>query len=134
VDTRPTKPVVFVASPYSIGDAAINVHFQCAIFDELLSDGRVLPIVPLWTHFQHTVFPRPYSDWIAYDKEILKLCDCCLRLNAVNEKLQYEQSESSGADAEAQAFKALGKPVFFSIAALYEWIGSNPRLVSPLRP
>lgn len=119
--TRPSRPVVFVASPYTKGDPAINVHFQCEVFDRLLTDGVVVPIVPLWTHFQHTVFPRPYRDWVAYDQEILKLCDCCLRLSAEHEVTGYTQSESSGADAEVKAFRALQKPVFFSVDSLYEW-------------
>jgi hypothetical protein len=120
--TRPSKPVVFVASPYTKGDVAINVHFQCEVFDRLLNDGLVVPLVPLWTHFQHTVFPRPYSDWVAYDQEILKLCDCCLRLNVEHKQLNYVQSESSGADAEVEAFRVFQKPVFFAIDGLYGWV------------
>jgi len=53
------KLVIYIASPYTSGDVAMNTHFQCKVFDELLSDGRVIPIAPLWSHFQHTVFPRP---------------------------------------------------------------------------
>jgi hypothetical protein len=123
--TRPNKPLVFVASPYTKGDPAVNVHFQCAVFDRLLTDGLVLPLVPLWTHFQHTVFPRPYSDWVAYDQEILKVCDCCLRLTATNEKLGYSVGISAGADAEVAAFRALGRPVFSSVEELYAWAGGN---------
>lgn len=119
---RPSKPVVYVASPYTKGDTAMNVHFQCAVFDQLVSDGHVLPFVPLWTHFQHTVFPRPYKDWLAYDMEMIKLCDCCLRLEAVNEKSGYRQFESAGADAEVEATRVMGKPVFFSIPELYDWV------------
>lgn len=119
---RPSKPVVFVASAYSQGDVGANVHFQCMIFDRLLGDGRVIPIVPLWTHFQHTVFPRAYEEWLAYDREVLKLCDCCLRLEATNARLQYAQYESRGADAEVNAFQMQGKPIFTSIDDLYAWI------------
>jgi hypothetical protein len=82
-------------------------------------------MVPLWTHFQHTVFPRPYADWVAYDQEILKVCDCCLRLNATVEKLGYSISESKGADAEVAAFRSLGRPVFFSVDDLYGWARSS---------
>jgi hypothetical protein len=121
-NVRPSMPVVYIASPYTHGDTAVNVHFQCSVFDKLLNDGRVLPIVPLWTHFQHTLFPRPYADWVAYDKELLKLCDCCLRLNSSNTRLKYEEARSSGADAEVDAFRVLGRPVFFSIGELYEWV------------
>lgn len=118
---RPNKPVVYIASPYSIGDTAINVHFQARVFDELLSEGLVLPIAPLWSHFQHTLFPRPYADWIAYDLEILKICDACLRLDAVNSELSYVESRSQGADEEVRMFLSLGRPVFYSRGDLTAW-------------
>ena len=35
------KPVVYIASPYTKGDVAMNTHFQCKVFDRLLSDGKV---------------------------------------------------------------------------------------------
>lgn len=115
------KPIVYIASPYTSGDPAINTHFQCKIFDRLLSDGLVWPVAPLWTHFQHTLFPRPYGDWIAYDRALLHLYDACLRLDVEEPTLQYEQSESRGADGEVEAFKAMDKPVFYDVAELYEW-------------
>jgi hypothetical protein len=116
------KPTVFIASPYTKGDPAINTHFQCQVFDRLLSDGRVLPVAPLWSHFQHTLFPRPYQDWIDYDQAMLRLYDCCLRLSASCSKTGYCESESSGADAEVETFLKLGKPVFYSIEELYQWL------------
>lgn len=118
------KPVVYVASPYSTGDPAINTHFQCQVFDQLLTDGKVWPVVPLWTHFQHVLFPRPYSDWIEYDKALLRLYDACLRLNATVNRgdLSYSESKSSGADGEVAIFREIKKPVFFSIKDLYSWV------------
>lgn len=59
------KPLVYIASAYTKGDAAINVRFQCSIFDKLLSDGRVWPLAPLWAHFQHLIYPRGYKYWVA---------------------------------------------------------------------
>jgi hypothetical protein len=121
------KPIVYIASPYSQGDQGMNTHFQCKIFDQLLTDGKVLPVAPLWSHFQHTLFPRPYEDWIEYDQAMLHLYDCCLRLSAILPHLSYSANESSGADREVAKFQALGKPVFFSIEELYEWIdGMQP--------
>lgn len=115
------RPIVYIASPYSKGDPAINTHFQCKIFNQMLNDGIVWPVVPLWTHFQHTVFPRPYKDWIEYDQALLHLYDACLRLDIDIPELDYKQSESSGADAEVDTFKKLEKPVFYSIHELYDW-------------
>lgn len=119
------KPIVYIASPYTKGDVAINAHFQCKIFDQLLSDGRVLPVAPLWSHFQHVLFPRPYEDWIRYDQEMLHIYDCCLRLSAQLPALSYCQMESSGADAEVEAFKKMDKPVFYSVSDLYKWLDSR---------
>jgi len=117
-----TKPIIYIASPYSKGDLAVNVHFQCKIFHRLMDDGKVWPVAPLWTHFQHTAFPRPYRDWIEYDRALLHLYDACLRLNAEMPELGYSESSSSGADGEADYFRSMGKPVFMSIVSLYEWV------------
>src|SRR5688572_8416285 len=121
------KPIVYIASPYSGGDVAMNTHFQCRVFDTLLSDGKVTPIAPLWSHFQHTVFPRPYDDWIAYDKALLHLYDACLRLDAEIAAADYKQSDSKGADAEVATFLRFGRPVFFNVQDLYSWV--DDRLV-----
>lgn len=121
-DIEMSKPVVYIASPYSRGDVAINTYFQCKVFNEILNDGRALPVAPLWSHFQHTVFPRPYEDWIQYDQEMLRLYDCCLRLDAVHEQLNYHEGESKGADAEVETFRLAGKKVFFSIPELFQWL------------
>jgi hypothetical protein len=117
------KPTVYIASPYSKGDVAMNVHFQCKIFNQLLGDGKVLPVAPLWSHFQHLLFPRPYEDWIRYDQAMLRLYDCCLRLPANLEEYNYKQNESSGADAEVASFERMGKPIFYSLEDLYAWAG-----------
>jgi hypothetical protein len=66
--------------------------------------------------------PRPYQDWIDYDQAMLRLYDCCLRLDAEISEKAYRQSESAGADGEVAAFRELGKPVFFSIENLYKWV------------
>lgn len=118
------KKTVYIASPYSKGDVAMNTHFQCKIFDQLLTEGKVLPVAPLWSHFQHLLYPRPYQDWIDYDQALLPLYDCCLRLDARLDNPAYMASESSGADAEVATFKRLGKPVFYSIEDLYSWINT----------
>lgn len=69
-----------------------------------------LPFAPLYSHFQHMVHPRPYSDWIQIDLEWVAVCDCVLRL----------EGESTGADGEEEYALELGKPVFKSIEALKE--------------
>jgi hypothetical protein len=117
-----SKPFVYVASPYTKGDVAMNAHFQCKMFDQMLTDGKVWPIVPLWTHFQHTLFPRPYHDWVAYDLALLPLYDACLRLVAQLDLPYYRQAESKGADDEVAYFEKAGKPVFHELKDLYSWV------------
>lgn len=116
------KPTVYIASPYSKGDPEMNAHFQCKIFDQILGEGKVLPVAPLWSHFQHILFPRPYQDWIDYDQAMLNLYDCCLRLNVILPHVNYEETKSSGADAEVETFKRMGKPIFYTIEDLYCWV------------
>lgn len=84
-----TKPKVYIASPYTIGSRTINAEFQCKIFDRLMHDGLVTPIAPLWSHFQHCLFPRPWKEWIEYDLEMIPLYDACLRLNVCFPNLPY---------------------------------------------
>jgi len=117
-----SKPIIYIASPYTKGDPAINTRFQCQIFDELMNDGHVWPVVPLWSHFQHIIFPRHYQDWIDYDLALLPLYDGCLRLDAAYPETSYLQQSSSGADGEVAAFEAMGKPVFYSKYTLYQWV------------
>ncbi len=119
------KPTVYIASPYTKGDPAINTHFQCSIFNQLISDGKVLPVAPLWSHFQHVLFPRPYDDWINYNRQMLGLYDCCLRLSVNLPELDYNEKSSSGADEEVEYFKRINKPVFYSIEELYDWVDND---------
>lgn len=116
-----SRPWVYIASPYTKGDAAINTRFQMRMWDVLFDCGMV-PIAPLWKHFQHLHNPRPYRDWVDYDNEIINRCDACLRLTATDPVLDYQQQESSGADAEVQLFLSLGKPVFHEFWDLKRWL------------
>lgn len=116
------KPFVYIASPYTKGDPCVNTHVQLQMFDLLMDDGLVWPYTPLWSHFQHTCRPRPYKDWIEYDNAIIERMDACLRIDAEVPRLGYHVSESRGADREVALFTKLGKPVFYSVDDLYEWV------------
>ena len=116
------RPIVYIASPYTKGDPAINTHFQCSIFNQLMNDGKVWPVAPLWAHFQHTLFPRRYQDWVDYDLALLRLYDACLRVNPCFPEWSYNETESLGADGEIAYFKSAKKPIFYSIGDLYKWV------------
>jgi hypothetical protein len=98
---------VYIASPYTIGDVAVNVKRQIDCANTLMNLGFA-PFIPLMSHFQHMIHPRPYQDWIAIDLEWVKSCDCLLRL----------EGESKGADGEVAYAKQLGIPVFYSLNEL----------------
>lgn len=122
------KPFVYVASPYTNGDPAINTHFQCRIFNEMMDDGIVWPYIPLLSHFQHTIFPRQYQDWTDWDNAAIDHFgfDACLRLNATHEDW-YLEEQSSGADAEVKRFEAMDIPVFYTRSVLYAWATKQAR-------
>jgi nucleoside 2-deoxyribosyltransferase len=98
---------VYIASPYTIGDVAVNVKRQLDTANELMNEGYN-PFVPLYSHFQHMIHPRPYEDWVKIDLEWVSSCDCVLRLSG----------ESKGADGEVDYAKGLGIPVVYSIEEL----------------
>jgi hypothetical protein len=123
------KKLVYIASPYTKGDQALNVRFQMRIWDVLLDLG-VVPVAPLWSHFQHMHSPRTYDEWVAYDNEIIKRCDVLVRLDA-NESTPagpYTMRESPGADAEVALALSLGKPVCYSIFELAFLLGKVSQL------
>jgi hypothetical protein len=112
------KMKVYIASPYTKGDIAVNVKRQIDCTDELLTLGFV-PYTPLYSHFQHMAHPRPYQDWIDLDLEWIGVCDCLLRLDG----------ESTGADNEVKLAYELGKQVFYSIDDLvYHCYGNRVKV------
>lgn len=93
---------VYIASPYTKGDVAVNVRTQLEMANKLMDLGFA-PFAPLYSHFQHMAFPRPYEDWINIDLEWVKVCDAVLRL----------PGESKGADGEVLYAHDLNIPVFY---------------------
>lgn len=103
---------VYIASPYSIGDTAINVKRQLDCANELIMLGYA-PFVPLYSHFQHMAHPQPYEVWLMLDMEWLNVCDCILRLHGA----------SAGADFEVMNAIKDNKQVFYSIEELNQFYG-----------
>jgi len=101
---------IYIASPYTKGDVAVNVKRQLDAADELIELGFA-PFVPLYYHFQHMFSPKPYETWTKLDNEWIQQCDALLRL----------KGESKGADAEVKLAEELGIPVFYNILGLVNW-------------
>src|SRR6056297_3218373 len=95
---------IYIASPYTKGDTALNVKAQIDVADELIDLGFA-PFCPLYSHFQHMIHPRPYEDWIRLDNVWVLACDAVLRL----------PGESLGADGEVDLAKANDIPVVYSV-------------------
>jgi len=101
---------VYIASPYTKGDVAVNVKTQMDTADELMNKGFV-PFTPLYSHFQHMAHPRPYEDWLKLDFEWIPVCDCILRL----------PGDSSGADNEVEFAITNNILVFYSLNDLCKY-------------
>jgi hypothetical protein len=95
---------VYIASPYTIGDVAINVRRSIEAANRVAEAGH-FPFVPLLTHFWHMMFPHEYEFWLCQDNEWLAVCDALIRL----------EGESHGADMEVEMAKARGLKVFYSV-------------------
>ena len=91
---------VYIASPYTTGDTAVNVNRAIKVANQLLDKGYC-PFIPLLYHFWHLITPRKYKDWTKLDNEWLKSCDIIIRL----------PGKSKGADEEIRLAKKLGIPV-----------------------
>ena len=96
---------IYIASPYTKGDPAINVKIQMDCANRLMDLG-FSPYVPLLCHFLHMANPRPYKDWMELDLDWIRVCDYLLRL----------PGESPGADREVEFAKSLNIPVVYSLA------------------
>lgn len=105
---------VYIASPYTVGDTAINVRDQLVCADKLI-DAGFAPFAPLYSHFQHMFQPRPYEDWAKLDNEWVLVCDALLRL----------PGESAGADAEIELAKQNNIPVFYDLDSLLEYFAEE---------
>lgn len=103
-------PLVYVAGPYTHPDPVENTH-KAIKFADFLGQCGCVPVVPHLTLFWHSVTPKPYDHWLAYDLRILERCDALFRM----------RGESSGADEEVEHAKACGIPVFTNHVLLGEW-------------
>lgn len=119
---------VYIASPYTIGDVAVNVR-NAIIMADYLANLDVHPKCPLLTHFWHLVTPRPYSFWLAYDLVEMMECDVLIRI----------AGESNGADQETNEWfnKKTGPMYYFDKTKenawenLHEFIQRQKKIYDP---
>lgn len=116
-----SKPLAYIASPYFLGNQALNVRFQLDIWHDLFGDAFVTPIAPLWSHFQNLIHPMDEEYWMDYSFELIRNCDALIRLDARNEAHGYVQRESKGCDREVEFARSLEIPTFFHVDHLHAW-------------
>lgn len=117
-----SKPVVYIASPYTKGDPLLNTRSSIECWKRLRDSGLVTPYSPLAESFMvHMLQPMSYGDWLEHCLEKLARCDAMLRIHASYKPLGYEQKESNGADTEEQYCTNFNKPVFYDEFELYSW-------------
>lgn len=101
--------VVYISSPYTLGDVAKNVKVQMDAAHRIMDLGHC-PIWPLASHFLHIDRARPVRDWMEVDIELVKRSDVVLRL----------PGESAGADEEVMEALKADVPVCYTWASLEE--------------
>lgn len=103
--------VIYISSPYTVGDVGANVSRQIEAAHRIMDMGHA-PIVPLLSHFLHIHRQRPYEDWMQADLATVRACDIVLRL----------PGESKGADREVEQAKR------YNIQVAYGWDGLKEEL------
>lgn len=94
---------------------SVNTRKAVLAGEELLNAGYI-PFVPHLTLFWETITgPREWEDWLDYDENWLRRCDCVLRLDG----------ESRGAEREVAFARERGIPVVYSIDELKRRFPSN---------
>jgi hypothetical protein len=63
---------VYIASPYTQGDVAINVRNSILVAEQVRNYG-LLPFSPLLSHFWHFMSPHSYEYWTTMDLEWLEV-------------------------------------------------------------
>lgn len=112
---NPMPLVIYISSPYTVGDVGANVSRQIEAAHRIMDMGHA-PIVPLLSHFLHIHRQRPYEDWMQVDLATVRVCDIVLRL----------PGESKGADREVEQAKRYNIPVAYGWDGLAKELGSAP--------
>jgi len=99
--------LVYIASPYTLGDTGENVQAQFQAAHTVMDLGHC-PVAPLLDHFLHMHRPRPYQDWIDCCLAKVRRCDIVWRL----------PGESPGAEKEVAAAEQCGIPVACNMSDL----------------
>ena len=99
------KYIIYIASPYTIGDNFVNVQRQIEAANELLDNGFI-PFSPLLQSvYLNAQKERDYHLWLDNDYAFIERFDGVLRL----------EGESKGGDGEVLKAHSIKIPVFKTI-------------------
>lgn len=115
-----SRPIIYIAGPYSEPSPIRNVRRAVLIAHEIKLI-RGVPIVPHLYHFWDYIIPQDYDYWINATLPLVRSADALYRFPGV----------SPGAALEVKLAQMLGRPVFYDLRSLEEWI---PRWVNVLGP
>lgn len=104
------KKLIYIASPYTVGNKLDNVARQISA-SELLTKRGFDPYAPLLNHYWDEKYPHDWSFWIELCKRMVIRCDGLLHL----------QGESKGALVEMSIARINNIPVFESFDELSEY-------------
>lgn len=118
------KLKVYIASPYTNGSHANNVHRQLHA-QQVLMDKGFIAFAPLVAHFSEIYFPRPEHEWLEWDLEWLKTCDFLVRIRPTDG--DGVEVPSKGSDLEEKTARDNRMPVysFKSVQELKYWLITN---------
>jgi len=106
-----SKPLIYVAGPYTKGEPIINVRKAIMVADAIMERGAIA-YVPHLCHFWHFMFPHDYDFWIDHGLEMLTRCDALYRISGY----------SKGAELETSHALTIGIPLFDEMSDLTEWL------------
>lgn len=103
---------IFISSPYTLGDVAVNVKKSMNSANELIEAGFA-PYCPLLSHFLHMNNPQPYEKWLEIDITFLTCCSAVLKL----------EGKSAGSEIECKFANGINIPVFTTIEEIKKYFG-----------
>jgi nucleoside 2-deoxyribosyltransferase len=102
---------IYVSGPITKGMMDLNCRNGILVAERLRQLGFV-PFCPHVSIIWNMVTPVPYEGWMTMDLAWVERCDAVLRM----------PGESPGADREVAHALAQGKPVFYSVEALQDYV------------
>ena len=80
---------VYIAGPYTKGDASLNVRRMIEVAERVVEAGHT-PFIPLLYHLWHLMSPHDYEYWMALDHAWIEACDVLIYLSGESSGTQED--------------------------------------------